>query len=107
MTSIDYLVRCISELEYAYVTKQIDSETYGKYYREDIDTAKEMHHKELMESMQKGMELQEKENNRIGFRERNGLLPQQKILDEEIEKRVKEVGAMGEYYKWGYKDAII
>jgi hypothetical protein len=34
-------------------------------------------------------------------------LPQQEISDEEIEKRVKEVGAMGEYYKWGYKDAII
>lgn len=29
------------------------------------------------------------------------------ISDEEIEKRVKEVGAMGEYYKMGYRDAII
>jgi hypothetical protein len=28
------------------------------------------------------------------------------ISDEEIEKRVKEVGAMGEYYKIGYRDAI-
>ena len=34
-------------------------------------------------------------------------LPQQEISDEEIEKRVKEVGAMGEYYKMGYRDAII
>ena len=33
-------------------------------------------------------------------------LPQQEISDEEIEKRVKEVGAMGEYYKMGYRDAI-
>jgi hypothetical protein len=29
------------------------------------------------------------------------------ISDEDIEKRVKEVGAMGEYYKMGYRDAII
>jgi hypothetical protein len=50
-----------------------------------IEQAKEMHHKELMGSMQRGMEMQEKENNRIGFRERNGLLPQQEISDEEIE----------------------
>ena len=32
---------------------------------------------------------------------------QTEISDEEIEKRVKEVGAMGEYYKMGYRDAII
>lgn len=50
MTSIDYLVSCITELEYAYVTKQIDSETYGKYYREDIEQAKEMHKEEIIES---------------------------------------------------------
>ena len=31
---------------------------------------------------------------------------QTEISDEEIEKRVKEVGAMGEYYKMGYRDAI-
>lgn len=29
------------------------------------------------------------------------------ISDEEIENRVREVGAMGEYYKMGYRDAII
>ena len=71
--------------------------------------AKEMHYKELMDSMQRGMELQEKESNRIGFRERNGLLPQQEkslsekwkeyqnwlneppeISDEEIEKFADE-----------------
>jgi hypothetical protein len=51
-----------------------------------LEQAKEMHYKELMGSMQKGMELQEKENSRIGFRERNGLLPQQKISDEEIDQ---------------------
>lgn len=39
-----------------------------------IDKAKEMHYKELME-------LQEKENNRIGFRERNALLLQQTLSD--------------------------
>lgn len=39
-----------------------------------FEQAKEMYYKELMGSMQRGMELQEKENKRIGFRERNGLL---------------------------------
>jgi hypothetical protein len=33
-------------------------------------------------------------------------LPQQEISNEEIEKRVKEVGAMGDWYKMGYRDAI-
>jgi len=32
--------------------------------------------------------------------------PQKEISDEEIEKRLKEVGAMGEWYKMGYIDAI-
>ena len=45
-----------------------------------LDKAKKMHYKELMGSMQMGMELQEKENNRIGFRERNGLLPKKETL---------------------------
>ena len=31
---------------------------------------------------------------------------QTEISDEEIERRIKEVGAMGEYYKMGYRDAI-
>ncbi len=58
-----------------------------------IEQAKEMHYKELMDSMQKGMELQEKENNRIGFRERNGLLglPKQEISDEEALKLAKNM----------------
>ena len=54
MKSIEYLVRCISELEYAYVTKQIDSETYGKYYREDIEKAKEMHKQEIEDAWKEG-----------------------------------------------------
>ena len=41
------------------------------------------------------------------MQEYKSQLPKQEISDEEIEKRVKEVGAMGEYYKMGYKDAII
>jgi hypothetical protein len=41
-------------LEYAYVTKQIDSETYGKYYREDIEKAKEMHKQEIMDAYKVG-----------------------------------------------------
>jgi hypothetical protein len=52
-----------------------------------FEQAKEMHYREIMDSMQRGMELQEKENNRIGFRERNGLLPQQEISDEEIREQ--------------------
>jgi hypothetical protein len=57
-----------------------------------FEVAKEMHHKELMGSMQRGMELQEKENNRIGFRERNGLLPQQEISDSEINDVADRLG---------------
>jgi hypothetical protein len=34
----------------------------------------EMYYKELMDSMQKGMEIQQKYNSRKGFRERNNLL---------------------------------
>ncbi|NBQ17325.1 hypothetical protein EBU24_03340 [bacterium] len=56
----------------------------GRVLDEILEQAKEMHYKETMNAMQKGMELQEKENNRIGFRERNGLLSQQEISDEEI-----------------------
>jgi len=79
MTSIEYLVNVVQScIAPNYIPKEI------------IEQAKEMHYKELMESMQKGMELQEKENNRIGFRERNGLLPQQEISDEEIEKFADE-----------------
>ena len=39
-------------------------------------------------------------------KEINATSSQTEISDEEIEKRVKEVGAMGEYYKMGYRDAI-
>jgi len=79
MTSIEYLVNVVQScIAPNYIPKEI------------IEQAKEMHYKELMGSMQKGMELQEKENNRIGFRERNGLLPQQEISDEEIEKFADE-----------------
>lgn len=53
--------------------------------------AKEKEYKQNMECIQRGMELQEKENNRVGFRERNGLLSSQtEISDEEIEKAVNE-----------------
>jgi hypothetical protein len=44
-----------------------------------------------------------KVENKTSFGE---ISPQTEISDEEIEKRVKEVGAMGEYYKMGYRDAI-
>jgi hypothetical protein len=43
-----------------------------------IEQAKEMHYKELMDSMQKGMEIQQKYNKRKGFRERNNLLNDKK-----------------------------
>lgn len=44
-----------------------------------LEKAKEMHYKELMDSMQRGMQLQEKENNRIGFRERNAIINNQNV----------------------------
>ena len=74
-----------------------------------LEQAKEMHYKELMGSMQKGMELQEKENTRIGFRERNGLLelPQQEISDEEIEDEVKKINLkFGASFSYGFILAI-
>ena len=43
-----------------------------------LNQAKEMHYKELMDSMQKGMEIQQKYNKRKGFRERNNLLNDKK-----------------------------
>jgi len=84
MTSIEWLAN--------EVYQAIDLHSQGKLsptyclvkIAEAKDKAKEMHYKELMDNMQKGMELQEKENNRIGFRERNGLLPQQEISDKDI-----------------------
>jgi hypothetical protein len=57
MTSIEFIV------------KELKLEGYDH----TIQQAQEMHYKELMDSMQKGMELQEKYNSRKGFRERNGL----------------------------------
>ncbi len=67
--------------------------------------AKEMEYKQNMDAMQKGMELQEKENNRIGFRERNGLLPSQtEISDEEIEKAALYMDDTSKYFfKYGAK----
>jgi hypothetical protein len=102
MTSIDWLIKKIESFG-------IDT----KFISESINEAKEMHYKELMGSMQRGMELQEKENNRIGFRERNGLLPQQEISDEEIKKsmfryNITDFGQMAAYItgaQW-YKEQL-
>lgn len=66
MTSIEYLFNELWETPKDKLT-----------WHSILEKTKEMHYKELMDSMQRGMELQEKENNRIGFRERNGLIPQQ------------------------------
>ena len=78
MSSIDYLIKEFSEILGAITTEPMQD----LLLVDAINKAKGMHYKELMDSMQRGMELQEKENNRIGFRERNGLLPQQEISDE-------------------------
>jgi hypothetical protein len=95
MTSIDWLVKEIESFG-------IDT----KFISESINKAKEIHYKELMGSMQRGMELQEKENNRIGFRERNGLLPQQEISDEEIEKMADIIfeDKVSDNYYHGFQD---
>jgi hypothetical protein len=47
----------------------LDWNTFDKL----CEQAKKMHYKELMDSMQKGMEIQQKYNSRKGFRERNNL----------------------------------
>jgi len=78
MTSIEWLIKELDELI------PYGSITTSQLFEDVLEQAKEMHYKELMDNMQKGMELQEKENNRIGFRERNGLLPQQEISDKDI-----------------------
>jgi hypothetical protein len=95
MTSIEWLIEQCPRIE------MITSS-------ELIEQAKEMHYKELMDSMHRGMELQEKQNNRIGFRERNGLLPQQEISDEEIEKEVNEYAKLNQILidKFAWMDAI-
>jgi negative regulator of sigma E activity len=83
MTSIEWLIEAF---EHSILTHEQVMQTIGLF-----EQAKEMHYKETMEAMQKGMELQEKENNRIGFRERNGLLPQQEISDEMIDNKAKQI----------------
>ena len=56
------------------------------------EEAKEMEYRQNMDAMQRGMELQEQENNRVGFRERNGLLSSQtEISDDEIEKEARKL----------------
>jgi predicted urease superfamily metal-dependent hydrolase len=47
MTSIEYLVSCISQLEWDLISNQINSEEYGKQYRIDINKAKKMHKQEI------------------------------------------------------------
>ena len=42
MTAVEFLVLCISDLEYAYMIKKIDPEEYGKMYQECIEEAKKM-----------------------------------------------------------------
>ena len=87
MTSIEWLIKKI--INEIMDSEYIDNLSIEKtnLLRNYVKQAKEMHYKETMNAMQKGMELQEKENNRIGFRERNGLLPQQEISDENITKQ--------------------
>lgn len=84
MTSIEYLIEQLQA-----PCRDIPSHI--------IEQAKEMHYKETMNAMQRGMELQEKYSSKPSFRERNGLveIPQQEISDEEIENEAKEC-ALGE-----------
>jgi hypothetical protein len=64
MTSIDWLI------EQLYPAIKLDS----KIIKMLILQAKKNYRKELMDSMQRGMEIQQKYNSRKGFRERNNLL---------------------------------
>lgn len=83
-TSTEWLIDKLDKLDTELLINKLENKFSRRFYEltknQIIEQAKEMHHKEIMDSMQKGMELQEKENNRIGFRERNGLLPQQETL---------------------------
>jgi hypothetical protein len=76
MTSIEWLDEKLQNtmyVQYGYINGirkiVIPLEDYMKFKKE----AKEMHYKELMNSMQRGMEIQQKYNSRKGFRERNNL----------------------------------
>ena len=60
MTSIEWFAEMVIKMGYISPHK--------------LQKAKEMHYKEIMDSMQRGMEIQQKYNSRKGFRERNNLL---------------------------------
>lgn len=74
----------MTALEWYYQRTVIEGKTnYFKLFEE----ASMIEYKQMMDALQRGMELQSKENNRVGFRERNGLVSSQtEISDEEIEK---------------------
>ena len=77
--------------------------TYGSKGSDDhiVDTNEIIQDKEKIKTA--------KDNSKIGIRWKeyqDWLNEVPEISDEEIEARVKEVGAMGEYYKMGYRDAI-
>ena len=42
MTAVEYLVSCITKLEWDLLEKKIDCEEYGRIYRQNIEQAKEM-----------------------------------------------------------------
>jgi hypothetical protein len=95
MNSIDYLIK-----EFSAILGVLKTEPMQDLLLVDaMAKAKEMHYKELMDSMQRGMELQDKENNRIGFRERNGLLPQQKETLY-TEEQVREAIELARETRW-------
>ena len=77
--------------------------------------AKEMEKQQIMEAVSFGdcrgrvttyLTDEQYYNETYGSKVSDATSSQTEISDEEIEKRVKEVGAMGEYYKMGYRDAI-
>ena len=83
--------------------EQYYNETYGSKGSDDhiVDTNEMIQDKEKIKTA--------KDNSKIGIRWKeyqDWLNEVPEISDQEIEARVKEVGAMGEYYKMGYRDAI-
>ena len=80
MTSIEWL---FDELW------NMDKDKFAWHHK--LEQAKKMHYKEMMDKMQRGMELQEAASSKPTFRERNGLveLPKQETLY--TEEQVREV----------------
>jgi len=74
MTSIENFAESIGILYLQFMNEQLNLNDFQLEFNKEYQQAKEMHYKELMDSMQKGMKIQQKYDSRKSFRERNNLL---------------------------------